>query len=148
MAAEHHNPNTRAPEGPGLCVAAALALLGLATAVFPLLPRAWAAGMYDGTYHGQLTADGNNATNCAKAAPIQMTVTNDQLEYHHFNNAVIHAAVAPDGRFSGTAQSAYSSGRNTLMVLTLTGQIAGGGIAAKMSVSSFCNYALSLKKFL
>ena len=41
-----------------------------------LAPGAWAAGMYDGTYHGQLTADGSNATNCAKSAPIQMTVTN------------------------------------------------------------------------
>jgi hypothetical protein len=28
---------------------------------------------------------------------IQIVVTNDQLEYHHFNNAVVHAAVAPDG---------------------------------------------------
>ena len=30
-----------------------------------LAPTAWAAGLYDGTYHGQLTADGNNATTCA-----------------------------------------------------------------------------------
>ena len=67
-----------------------------------LAPAAWAAGMYDGTYHGQLTADGSNATNCVKSAPIQMTVTNDQLEYHHFNSAVIHTAVAPDGKFSAT----------------------------------------------
>lgn len=106
-----------------------------------------AAGMYDGTYHGQLSADGNNATNCAKAAPVQIVVTNDQLEYHHFNNAVIHAAVAPDGKFSGSAQSAYSSGRNTPLILTLTGQIAGGAIAAKASVSNACAYALSLKRF-
>jgi Ni/Co efflux regulator RcnB len=54
----------------------------LILASFLLAPAAWAAGMYDGTYHGQLTADGSNATNCAKSAPIQMTVTNDQLEYH------------------------------------------------------------------
>jgi hypothetical protein len=124
---------------------------GVAFAVFAALllgaQTATAAGMYDGTYHGQLTADGNNATNCAKAAPVQIVVTNDQLEYHHFNNAVIHAAVAPDGRFSGSAQSAYSSGRNTPMILTLAGQIAGGAIAAKASVSNSCSYALSLKKF-
>jgi hypothetical protein len=148
MAAEHHNPITRAPEGRQLRVAAAFALLGLATAAFPLVPWAWAAGLYDGTYHGQLTADGNNATTCAKAAPIQIVVTNDQLEYHHFNSAVIHTAVAPDGKFSATAPSSYSSGRNTPMILTLTGQISGGAIAAKASVSSFCSYALSLKKFL
>jgi hypothetical protein len=96
--------------------------------------------MYDGTYHGQFTADGNNALTCAKAAPIQMTVTNDQLEYHHFNSAVIHAVVASDGKFSGSAQSTYSSGRNVPLILTVTGQIAGGAIAAKATVSNSCSY--------
>jgi hypothetical protein len=110
-----------------------------------LASPAW-AGMFDGTYHGQLTADGNNAMSCAKAAPIQMTVTNDQLEYHHFANAVIHAAVAPDGKFSGSAQSAYQT-RGTPLILTVTGQIAGGMITAKASVSNACDYALALKKF-
>ena len=113
-----------------------------------LAPAAWAAGIYDGTYHGQLTADGSNATNCAKSAPIQMTVTNDQLEYHHFNSAVIHAAVAPDGKFSATAPSSYMGGRNAPLILTVTGQITGGGIAAKASLSSFCSYAMALTKFL
>ena len=122
-----------------MCAVFTALLLGAQTAT--------AAGMYDGTYHGQLTADGNNATTCAKAAPIQIVVTNDQLEYHHFNSAVIHTAVASDGRFSGSAQSAYSSGRNTPMILNLTGQITGGAIAAKASVSNFCSYALSLKRF-
>jgi hypothetical protein len=120
----------------------------LLLAALVLAPAAWAAGLYDGTYHGQLTADGNNAMSCAKAAPVQMTVTNDQLEYHHFGNAVIHATVAPDGRFSGSAQNAYQGGRSsTPMVLTLTGQIAGGAIAAKATVSTSCSYAFSLKKF-
>ena len=76
-----------------------------------------------------------------------MTVTNDQLEYHHFGNAVIHAAVASDGRFSGSAQNAFTGGRNTPQILTVTGQIAGGGISAKATVSTSCSYALSLKKF-
>jgi hypothetical protein len=103
--------------------------------------------MYDGTYHGQLTADGNNAMTCAKQAPIQMTVTNDQLEYHHFSNAVIHAAVAMDGKFKGSAQSARSGGRNTPSEIEIIGQITGAGIAAKATVGTFCSYALSLRKY-
>ena len=59
MAAEHHNPIVRRPEGP----ATMRKLLLLATLV--LLPATASAGMFDGTYHGQLTADGNNATSCA-----------------------------------------------------------------------------------
>jgi hypothetical protein len=70
------------------------------------------------------------------------------VEYHHFNSAVIHAAVAPDGKFSGSAPSSYMGGRNVPLILTITGQITGGGIAAKASLSSFCGYAMALKKFL
>jgi hypothetical protein len=39
-------------------------------------------------------------------------------------------------------------GRNAPLILTVTGQITGGGIAAKASLSSFCGYAMALKKFL
>jgi hypothetical protein len=60
-----------------------------------LFVPAWSAGTYDGTCHGRLEASGNNATNCAKSAPVQITVTDNKLEYHHFSNAAILALVGP-----------------------------------------------------
>jgi hypothetical protein len=66
---------------------------------------ALAGGPYDGTCHGTLTAEGMNAMSCAKSAPVQMTVTDSKLEYHHFSNATIMAPVAADGSFSGSAQT-------------------------------------------
>ena len=69
---------------------------------------AQASGLYDGTYHGRLTAAGNNAMSCAKSAPVQMTVTDDKLEYIHLGHATITATVGADGSFSGSAQNMYT----------------------------------------
>jgi hypothetical protein len=121
-----------------LAVAAVLALPGLRDAV--------AAGPYDGTYHGTLTGGGMNALNCAKNAPIQMTVTDSQLEYHHFSNTVIRAPVAADGSFSGSAQNMYAT-RGTPQIQTLNGKISGPGIQADTKVGNSCTYTLTLKKF-
>ncbi len=49
-----------------------------------------AGGPYDGTYHGQLTADGMNAMSCAKSAPVQMTVTDNKLELPPFQQCDHH----------------------------------------------------------
>ena len=106
------------------------------------------AGPYDGTYHGTLTGDGMNAVICAKGAPIQMTVTDSKLEYHHLSNATITATVAPDGSFSGSAQNMYFvRGRNAPTIQTLDGKISGNAIKAETKVGNSCSYALTLKKF-
>ena len=123
-----------------LTVAAVLALPGLRDAV--------AAGPYDGTYHGTLTGGSMNALNCAKSAPVQMTVTDSQLEYHHFSNTVIRAPVAADGSFSGSAQNMYTAkGQRTPVIQTLDGKISGNAIKAETKVGNRCTYALALKKF-
>lgn len=98
----------------------------------------------DGSYHGQLTADGKNATNCAKNAPVQMTVTNNILEYVHRGHATITATVGADGSFRGSTQS-MSSGRSTPPVV-LEGQIAGDAIRATTLVANDCSYQLTLKR--
>ena len=108
-----------------------------------------AAGPYDGTYHGTLTGDAMNALTCAKKAPIQMTVTNNVLEYHHFSNAVITAPVAADGSFSGSAQNKFTTGGrgSQMQVQTLTGKITGMAIQAETKVGNYCTSQLTLKKF-
>jgi hypothetical protein len=121
-------------------LAAMLAVAGIAAAV--------AGGPYDGTYHGTLTADGLNAVSCAKSAPVQMSVTDSKLEYHHFSNATITAPVAADGSFSGSAQNLYTTrGLRTPMIQTLDGKISGNAIKAETKVGNSCTYSLTLKKF-
>jgi hypothetical protein len=116
----------------------------------PGLRNASAGGMYDGTYHGNLTGGSMNAMSCAKSAPVQMTVTDNQLEYHHFSNTIIKAPVAADGSFSGSAQNMYSGGGSRgagPQVQTLQGRISGGNIQAETKVGNSCSYTLALKKF-
>jgi hypothetical protein len=85
---------------------------------------------------------------CAKSAPVQMTVTDSKLEYHHFSNATITAPVAADGSFSGSAQNMYTTrGPRTPMIQTLDGKISGNAIKAETKVGNSCTYALTLKKF-
>ena len=107
---------------------------------------AWASGPYDGTYHGTLTQSAASGMNCAKKAPIQMTVVDNKLEYHHFGNAIITAQVAPDGSFSGSAENRYSQ-RGGGNVQTLTGKITATGIEAQTKVGNSCFYELKLKRF-
>lgn len=107
-----------------------------------------AGGPYDGTYHGQLTGEGMNAVNCAKSAPVQMTVTDSKLEYHHFSNATITATVAPDGSFSGSAQNRYTGrGQGTPTVQTLDGKIIAGAINAETKVGNSCSYKMTLRRY-
>jgi hypothetical protein len=121
-------------------LAATLAVAGIAAAV--------AGGPYDGTYHGTLTAEGMNAVSCAKSAPVQMSVTDGKLEYHHFSNATITAPVAADGSFSGSAQNMYTArGQRAPMIQTLDGKISGNAIKAETKVGNSCTYTLALKKF-
>jgi hypothetical protein len=108
---------------------------------------ALAAGLYDGTYHGTLTADGANATTCAKQAPVQMTVTDNKLEYNHMGNAQVTATVGADGSFSGSAASKFSGNRSGPLVTSLEGKITGGAIQASASTGNYCKYKLQLKKF-
>lgn len=108
---------------------------------------ALAAGLYDGTYHGTLTADGANATSCAKQAPVQMTVTENKLEYNHMGNVTITATVGADGSFSGSGQSKFSSGRAGPLITSVAGKIAGGAIQAEANTGNYCRYKLQLKKF-
>jgi hypothetical protein len=83
-----------------------------------------------------------NAVICAKGAPIQMTVTDSKLEYHHLSNATI---MAPDGSFSGSAQNMYFvRGRNAPTIQTLDGKISGNAIKAETKVGNSCSYALTL----
>jgi hypothetical protein len=124
----------------GLALAVAI-LAGLGSA------GALAAGLYDGTYHGTLTADGANATNCAKQAPVQMTVADNKLEYNHMGNADITATVGADGSFSGSATSKFAAGRAGPLVTSLEGKIAGGAIQASANTGNYCKYKLQLKKF-
>ena len=114
-----------------------------------LAPAAWAAGMYDGTYHGQLKPDPDKAqaTVCSKGAPIQMTVADNTLTYVHMGNATITATVGGDGSFSGSGTNKFSGGRGGPQVQQLEGKIAGGAIVAKTSVANNCFYVLTLKKF-
>jgi hypothetical protein len=119
---------------------AMLAVAGNAAAV--------AGGPYDGTYHGTLTADGMNTVSCAKSAPVQMSITDGKLEYHHFSNATITAPVAADGSFSGSAQNMYTAkGQHTPVIQTLDGKISGNAINAETKVGNRCTYTLALKKF-
>jgi hypothetical protein len=106
-----------------------------------------AAGLYDGTYHGTLTADGANATTCAKHAPVQITVTDNRLEYNHMGNALVTATVGADGSFSGSATSKYSGNRSGPLVTSVDGKIAGGAIQANANTGNYCKYKLQLKKF-
>jgi hypothetical protein len=107
-----------------------------------------AGGLYDGTYHGTLKGVGMNAVTCAKGAPVQMTVTDSKLEYHHMATATITATVATDGSFSGSAQNMYAArGRGAPQVQTLDGKIAAGHIQAETKVGNSCTYSLELKKF-
>ncbi|HME21758.1 MAG TPA: hypothetical protein VKI44_10495 [Acetobacteraceae bacterium] len=125
-----------------VAVAAVLALPGLRSA--------WAGGPYDGTYHGTLTGGSANAASCAKRAPIQMTVTDSKLEYHHFSNTVITAPVGADGSFSGSAQNLYAGGGSRSagpQVQTLSGKITGTAIQAETKVGGYCTYELALTKF-
>src|SRR5271166_4360268 len=94
------------------CAAGVIGRILVAVTVLSLpgLRSASAGGPYDGTYHGTLKGAGTNAVSCAKGAPIQMTVTDSRLEYHHFSNTVITAPVTADGSFSGSAQNFYASG--------------------------------------
>ncbi len=85
---------------------------------------------------------------CAKSAPVQMTVTDSKLEYHHFSNATIMAPVAADGSFSGSAQNIYTGrGQGTATIQTLDGTISGNAIKAETKVGNSCTYALTLKRF-
>jgi len=111
------------------------------------LVGALAAGLYDGTYHGTLTADGANATTCAKQAPVQITVTDNRLEYNHMGNALITSTVGPDGSFSGSAASRFSGNRSGPLVTSIEGKIAGGAIQAHANTGNSCHYKLQLKKF-
>ncbi len=129
---------------PGLFVGLALAGLILACSV---PTGAFAAGLYDGTYHGTLEADGANATTCAKRAPVQMTVTDNKLEYNHMGNALITATVGSDGSFSGSATSKFAGNRSGPLVTSLEGKIAGGTIQANANTGNYCKYKLQLKKF-
>jgi hypothetical protein len=123
-----------------LVLAAALAFAGIA--------GARAGGPYDGTYHGQLTGGDMNATSCAKSASVQMTVTDNRLEYHHFSNATITATVAADGSFSGSAQNRYTGrGQGTPNVQTLDGKITAGAITAETKVGNNCSYKLTLRRY-
>jgi len=123
----------------GLALAGMLASLGSVGAV--------AAGLYDGTYHGTLTADGANANSCAKQAPVQITVTDSRLEYNHMGNATITATVGADGSFSGSGQSKFSGNRSGPLVTSISGKIAGGAIQADANTGNYCKYKLQLKKF-
>jgi hypothetical protein len=130
---------------------AAFAVAGiLATAAvlsLPVLQPASAASPFDGTYHGSLKGDDGNAVRCAKGAPVQITVTNGQLEYHHFSNAVITTPVAADGSFSGSARNNQYVGRSEILVQTLTGKITGTAIQAETKVGNYCTYQMQLTKF-
>jgi hypothetical protein len=106
-----------------------------------------AAGLYDGTYHGTLTADGANATSCAKQAPVQMTVTDNKLEYNHMGNLTITATVGADGSFSGSGQSKYSGNRSGPLITSVQGKITAGVIQAEAGTGNYCKYKLQLKKF-
>jgi hypothetical protein len=112
-------------------------------------PCAWASGMYDGTYHGQFKPDPDkeNAQICSKGAPIQITVTDNQLSYNHMGNATITATVNADGSFSGSGTNKFSGGRSTPQVQQLAGKIQGGAILAKTDVANRCFYVLTAKKF-
>jgi len=127
--------------GSTLAILAALALGGPNVAT--------AAGMYDGAYHGTLTAGGMNAMNCAKSAPVQMTVTDNKLEYNHMGRATITATVAADGSFSGSGQNNYAGGSRSaqMQVQTIEGKIANGAILAETKVGNACTYKLELRKF-
>ena len=124
-----------------VAVAAVLAL--------PSLRSASAGGPYDGTYHGTLKGASGNAVSCSKSAPIQMTVTDSRVEYHHFSNTVITAPVAADGSFSGSAQNMYATATSRAgpVVQTLTGKITGTAIQAESKVGNYCTYELALRKF-
>ena len=116
----------------------------------PSLQNAWAGGPYDGTYHGRLSGASGNAVSCSKSAPIQMTVTDSRVEYHHFSNTVITAPVAADGSFSGSAQNMYATATARAagpVVQTLTGKITGTAIQAETKVGTYCTYELALKRF-
>ena len=115
----------------------------------PSLQNAWAGGPYDGTYHGRLSGASGNAVSCSKSAPIQMTVTDSRVEYHHFSNTVITAPVAADGSFSGSAQNMYATATSRAgpVVQTLTGKITGTAIQAESKVGNYCTYELALRKF-
>ena len=122
-------------------------LLGTASAA-GIAGLSLAAGMYDGTYHGSLTGADGNASTCAKKAPVEMTVTNNQLVYNHMGHATITATVGADGSFSGSAQNNYSSGgKSRILVQTLTGKIVTTTIQAETKAGESCTYQLSLKKF-
>ena len=123
-----------------LSMAAVLSLAGVGNVL--------AGGLHDGTYHGTLKGAGLNAMACAKSAPVQMTVTDGKLEYHHMATATITAMVEPDGAFSGSAQNMYAArGRGAPLIQTLDGKIAGGRIQAETKVGNSCTYVLELKKF-
>jgi hypothetical protein len=105
------------------------------------------AAMYDGTYHGTLTGGAGNATTCAKQAPVQITVANNRLEYTQLGHVTFSVPVGTDGSFSGSAQNPYAGNRTGLLVTTLDGKIAGGGIQADSKVGNYCSYKLELKRF-
>jgi hypothetical protein len=121
------------------CVLPALALAAALSA------PAGAAGLYDGTYAGYLVGGDFNYPTCAKRSPVQITIRDNQLEYHHFNTAVITATVKPDGSFSGTGANTYSTRAATSNQQTLTGRIDAGRIEADTEFSR-CKYHLSLKR--
>jgi hypothetical protein len=109
---------------------------------------AFAAGPYDGNYHGTLTVTGFSGNACAKKAPIQMTVTDDKLVYVHLGNATITVTVAADGSFSGSGENKYVMGRSgTERGQTLQGKITGATIQATTDVGNGCHYQLSLTKY-
>jgi hypothetical protein len=110
------------------------------------IAAARACGIYDGTYRGNLIGIGKNAPSCAKAAPAQMTVTDDRLTYVHIGHTIIVAAIRSDGSFRGSAQNMYSGGLSTPQVQTLQGRITGGAIQAKTYVGNGCTYQLILKQ--
>jgi hypothetical protein len=67
----------------------------------------YAASSFDGQYHGTLSRDpgGYNATTCSQGGNVLMTVEDGKLQYNHFQNAVLKAAVGPDGSFTAKGES-------------------------------------------
>jgi hypothetical protein len=108
---------------------------------------AFAAGAFDGQYHGTLSPGGANAAGCSTGSNVLMTVNDGTLQYNHFQNGVVRTALAPDGSFTGKAESRYAgrSGAGS-KTITLTGRITGTNIEAKVTVGTNCTYALSLHK--
>ena|SRR5271165_408664 len=139
MATEHHTSIARAPEGPvarRLQVAAALAILGVATAGHGI-----AAGAFDGVYHGtQKETLNNNSGDCNN---LNRDVTIKIVNGHFSRNwrVDLPVDVAADGSFYVSVVAS----QRPLRTAELKGKIVGGRLEADIG-TSLCAAHLSLTK--